>query len=169
MNRRKLLRAAGLGLVTTAIAKPAIAHAQGPIKIGLIQSMTGPFNDTGKAVVNGAQLYVRQSGDIVAGRRIQLIVRDDATAPDQAKRVAQEMIVNDKVAVIGRHHAIRTDHRTTGDRGEGRHCRDAFGSLDHGRAFALHGADQFHARSIVRRNGGLACAERGAQDRHPGQ
>src|SRR5262249_45416991 len=55
MNRRKLLQAAGLGLVTTAIAKPAIAHAQGPIKIGLIQSMTGPFNDTGKAVVNGAQ------------------------------------------------------------------------------------------------------------------
>jgi len=54
MNRRKLLQAAGLGLVTTAIAKPAIAHAQGPIKIGLIQSMTGPFNDTGKAVVEMA-------------------------------------------------------------------------------------------------------------------
>ena len=101
MNRRKLLQAAGLGLVTTAIAKPAIAQAQGPIKIGLIQSMTGPFNDTGKAVVGGAQLYVRQHGDVVAGRRIQLIVKDDATAPDRAKRAAQEMIVNDKVAVIG--------------------------------------------------------------------
>src|SRR5215813_3005912 len=101
MNRRKLLQAAGLGLVTTAIAKPAIAQAQTPIKIGLIQSMTGPFNDTGKAVVSGAQLYVRQHGDVVAGRGIQLIIRDDATSPDQAKRAAQEMIVNDKVAVIG--------------------------------------------------------------------
>jgi branched-chain amino acid transport system substrate-binding protein len=101
MNRRKLLQAAGLGLVTTAIAKPAIAQAQGPIRIGLIQSMTGPFNDAGKAVVSGAQLYVRQHGDVVAGRRIELIVKDDATTPDQAKRAAQEMIVNDKVAVIG--------------------------------------------------------------------
>jgi ABC-type branched-subunit amino acid transport system substrate-binding protein len=44
---------------------------------------------------------VRQYGDVAAGRRIELIVKDDATAPDQAKRAAQEMIVNDKVAVIG--------------------------------------------------------------------
>jgi len=51
--------------------------------------------------VNGARLYIQQHGDIVAGRKIQLIVKDDATAPDQAKRLAQEMIVSDKVAIIG--------------------------------------------------------------------
>jgi branched-chain amino acid transport system substrate-binding protein len=77
------------------------ASAQKPVKIGLIQSLTGAFNTVGKAVVNGAQLYVQQHGDVIAGRRIQLVVRDDATAPDQAKRIAQEMIVNDKVAIIG--------------------------------------------------------------------
>jgi branched-chain amino acid transport system substrate-binding protein len=77
------------------------AAAQEPLKIGLIQSMTGAFNTVGQAAVNGARLYIRQHGDTVAGRKIQLIVRDDATSPDQAKRIAQELIVNDKVAIIG--------------------------------------------------------------------
>jgi branched-chain amino acid transport system substrate-binding protein len=75
--------------------------AQEPLKIGLIQSMTGAFNTVGKAAVNGARLYIQQHGDVVAGRKIQLIVKDDATAADQAKRIAQELIVNDKVAIIG--------------------------------------------------------------------
>src|SRR5579872_5540751 len=77
------------------------AAAQQPLKVGLIQSMTGAFNTVGKAAVNGARLYVQQHGDVVAGRKIQIIVKDDATAPDQAKRLAQEMIVVDKVGVIG--------------------------------------------------------------------
>src|SRR5262249_5623274 len=49
----------------------------------------------------GAQLYLQQHGDTVAGRKIQLIIKDDATAPDAAKRLAQELIVNDKVAILG--------------------------------------------------------------------
>jgi branched-chain amino acid transport system substrate-binding protein len=77
------------------------AAAQEPLKIGLIQSLTGAFNTVGKAVVNGARLYVQQHGDTVAGRKIQLIVRDDGTMPDAAKRLAQDLIVNDKVAIIG--------------------------------------------------------------------
>jgi branched-chain amino acid transport system substrate-binding protein len=91
--------AIGAALLTMIVAGGA--SAQKPVKIGLIQSLTGAFNTVGKAVVNGAQLYVQQHGDVIAGRRIQLVVRDDATAPDQAKRIAQEMIVNDKVAIIG--------------------------------------------------------------------
>src|SRR5215475_3862723 len=78
-----------------------VAAAQQPLKIGLIQSMTGAFNTVGKAAVNGARLYIQQHGDTVAGRKIQLIVKDDATSPEAAKRLAQELIVNDKVAIIG--------------------------------------------------------------------
>jgi branched-chain amino acid transport system substrate-binding protein len=83
------------------IASGGATAAQEILKIGLVQSLTGPFNNAGKAVVNGAQLYVRQHDDLVAGRRIQLVIKDDATAPDQAKRVAQDMIVNDKIAILG--------------------------------------------------------------------
>ena len=64
------------------------AAAQQPLKIGLIQSMTGAFNTVGKAAVNGARLYIQQHGDAVAGRKIQLILKDDATSPEAAKRLA---------------------------------------------------------------------------------
>src|SRR5262249_11709022 len=64
-------------------------------------SMTGALNTTGKAIVNGALLYLKQHGEVVAGRKIQVIIRDDATTPDAAKRLTQELIVNDKVAILG--------------------------------------------------------------------
>jgi branched-chain amino acid transport system substrate-binding protein len=89
-----------LVIVALAMALADGAGAEEPLKIGLIQSLTGPFSTVGISVVNGAQLYVRQHGDTIAGRRIELIVKDDASAPDRAKRIAQELIVNDKVTII---------------------------------------------------------------------
>jgi branched-chain amino acid transport system substrate-binding protein len=101
VTRRRLL--GGACATTMLLARRSIARAQeqGVVKIGLIQSMTGPLNTIGKAVVNGARLYMQQHGYAVAGRKIQLLVRDDATSPEIAKRLTQEMIVNDKVAIIG--------------------------------------------------------------------
>jgi branched-chain amino acid transport system substrate-binding protein len=93
----KSIGIAGLALALSASA----GAAQETIKIGLIQSMTGAFNTVGKAAVNGARLYIQQHGDRVAGKKVELIVKDDATQPDVAKRLAQELIVNDKVAILG--------------------------------------------------------------------
>jgi branched-chain amino acid transport system substrate-binding protein len=90
-----------IGAAALTMVLAGAAAAQEPIKIGLVQSMTGALNTIGKAVVNGARLYVQQHGDTVAGRKIDLIVKDDASLPDVAKRMAQELIVNDKVAIIG--------------------------------------------------------------------
>jgi branched-chain amino acid transport system substrate-binding protein len=95
MLRRSLAAALTLALSFTAAA------AQEPLKVGLIQSLTGGFNTVGKAVVNGARLYIQQHGDTIAGRRIVLVVKDDGTSPEVAKRLAQELIVNDKVEIIG--------------------------------------------------------------------
>jgi branched-chain amino acid transport system substrate-binding protein len=83
-----------LALSVTAVS------AQEPLKIGIIHSMTGGFNTAGKAVVNAARLYVRTHGDVVAGRRIVLIVKDDGTSPETARRLAQELIVNDRVEIL---------------------------------------------------------------------
>jgi branched-chain amino acid transport system substrate-binding protein len=55
----------------------------------------------GKQAVAGARLYVAQHGDMVAGRKIELVVRDDASVPDNSKRITQELIVSDKVAILG--------------------------------------------------------------------
>jgi branched-chain amino acid transport system substrate-binding protein len=92
-----------LSLLTAAAlaAGAPLAHAQdNTFKIGLILSLTGPFASTGKQLEAAARLYMAQNGDTVAGKKVVLVIKDDASAADAAKRIAQEMIVNDKVSVI---------------------------------------------------------------------
>lgn len=74
--------------------------AQETIKVGIVLPLTGPFTSTGKQVLAGAELYLKKYGNQVAGKTIELIVRDDAADAAQTKRLAQELIVRDKVAVI---------------------------------------------------------------------
>ena len=77
------------------------APAQDVIKIGMSFAMTGAgFNAAGRQASAGARLYMQQHGDVVAGKRIELILRDDAGVADNARRLVQEMIVNDKVNII---------------------------------------------------------------------
>ena len=76
------------------------AFAQDTVKIGLIVSMTGQQASTGKQIKAAVDLYMKEHGDTVAGKKIQVILRDSASVPDNTKRLAQELIVNDKVNVI---------------------------------------------------------------------
>ena len=94
----KGLRIAAACLVT-ALAGGSVA-AQEVVKVGLIVSMTGQQASTGKQIKAAVDLYMKEHGDMVAGKKIQVILRDTATVVDNAKRLAQELIVNDKVAVI---------------------------------------------------------------------
>jgi branched-chain amino acid transport system substrate-binding protein len=80
--------AAGLG---------APAMAQETVKIGLIVPLTGGQASTGKQIDNAIKLYMQQNGSTVAGKKIEVIVKDDGAVPDNSKRLAQELIVNDKV------------------------------------------------------------------------
>jgi branched-chain amino acid transport system substrate-binding protein len=77
-----------------------VASAQGALKIGLLLPMTGPFTSTGRQVEAGAKLYMQQNGDTVAGKKIELILKDDGGVADSTKRLAQELIVRDKVSVL---------------------------------------------------------------------
>jgi len=91
------LRALMLTLGMTALA----AQAQESFKIGLILPMTGQQATTGKQIEAAARLFMAQNGDKVAGRKVELIIKDDGGIPDAAKRIAQELGVNDKVGVLG--------------------------------------------------------------------
>jgi branched-chain amino acid transport system substrate-binding protein len=74
------------------------AYAQETIKIGLIAAFSGPFADYGKQIEGGVKAYMKQHGDKVAGKKIQLIVKDTTgPSPEIAKRLAQELVVRDKV------------------------------------------------------------------------
>jgi branched-chain amino acid transport system substrate-binding protein len=85
-------------LVSAAFLIAATASAQEPIKVGMVVEMSGPFAEIGRQIMNGARAYVKVHGDVVAGRKVELIVKDTTgMAPDVAKRQAQELITNDKV------------------------------------------------------------------------
>lgn len=98
MFRRTLLRTAvaAAGIVLAASG----ASAQETFKVGLILPMTGPFASTGKQIAAAANLYVQQKGAVVAGKRIEIVLKDDTGVADVTRRIAQDLIVNDKVSVI---------------------------------------------------------------------
>jgi len=77
------------------------AQAQTPLKIGLIMPYSGQFADTATQMDNGIKLYMKQHGDTVAGRKIEIIRKDTGgVAPDVAKRLAQELVVRDGVEIL---------------------------------------------------------------------
>src|SRR4249920_4087337 len=98
-KRRQVLT--GAAAVAAAASMPRLALAADPLKIGLILPLTGPFASTGRQIEAACRLYIARNGDTVAGRKVELIVKDDTgLAPETTKRIAQEMVVQDKVTVL---------------------------------------------------------------------
>lgn len=88
-------------LIAAAVAAALPAHAQQPVKIGMVNVLSGQFADAGIQMDNGAKTYMKQHGDTVAGRKIQVIRKDvGGPAPDVAKRLAQELVVRERVDIL---------------------------------------------------------------------
>src|SRR5687767_6736100 len=88
-------------ILAAAVAAAFPAYAQQTIKIGLILSSSGQFADAAAQLDNGIKTYMKQHGDTVAGRKIELIRRDTGgVAPDVAKRLSQELVVREKVDIL---------------------------------------------------------------------
>jgi branched-chain amino acid transport system substrate-binding protein len=98
LSRRSTLAIGGLALALGLGLSPA--QAQQTVKVGLILPMTGPFASTGRQIEAAARLYMAQKGASVAGKTIELIVKDDTGTPDVTRRIAQELLVNDKVSFL---------------------------------------------------------------------
>src|ERR1051325_4522194 len=94
MLRRQFAVAAALALISS------VAAAQDTVKVGLILPMTGQQASTGKQIDAAVKLYMAQNGNTVAGKKIEVILKDDTSVPDVTKRLAQELVVNDKVAFL---------------------------------------------------------------------
>jgi branched-chain amino acid transport system substrate-binding protein len=89
-----------LAAATALAIVPGPANAQETVKIGFSVPLTGPFSENGKQMVAAIKIFTEQRGSVVAGRKIEVIVRDDGGVADQAKRIAQEFVVQSKVAVL---------------------------------------------------------------------
>src|SRR3989454_1304387 len=94
-----MLRIVGIALAAATLAATG-ALAQ-DVKVGVVLPLTGGLAPVGKQVQAGIKMYMDKNGATVAGKKIDLMIKDDAGVPDNSKRLAQELIVNDKVAVIG--------------------------------------------------------------------
>jgi branched-chain amino acid transport system substrate-binding protein len=96
---RLTLAAAAVAAVTLTFAMPAAAQT---VKIGLISTYSGPGAAQGDQIDKGVKLYMKLNADkLPPGVKIEIVQRDDTGAnPDVAKRIAQELIVRDKVQLI---------------------------------------------------------------------
>jgi branched-chain amino acid transport system substrate-binding protein len=92
---------AAIATLGVGIAAAQSAATPDTVKIGIVVAMTGTSAAVGREISDAMHLYMAQHGDTVAGRKIELIIRDDAGVPDNAKRLAQELIANDKVSFLG--------------------------------------------------------------------
>jgi branched-chain amino acid transport system substrate-binding protein len=91
----------GLVVVALAASFPARAAADETIKVGVVVEMSGPFAPYGHQITSGMRAYMKARGDMVAGKKIELIVKDTTgPAPDLAKRMAQELVTRDRVQVL---------------------------------------------------------------------
>lgn len=93
-TRRSLFAFAAL------ITMASAARAEEPFRIGLILPMTGASQSTGRQIEAAVKLYIKQHGDMVAGRKVEVLVRDDAGVADTTRRLAQEAVVRDHVQAI---------------------------------------------------------------------
>jgi branched-chain amino acid transport system substrate-binding protein len=89
--KRAIIGAAMLGAAGT-------LQAQGVVKLGLVAEFSGPFAQYGQQILGGMKAYMKQNGDTVAGKKIEIVQKDTTgPAPDVAKRLAQELVTRDNV------------------------------------------------------------------------
>ena len=98
MNKRRLLKTCAAVVFAVGVTLPAFA--QETVKIGLILPMSGPFASTGRQIDTAIKVYMAKHGSTVAGKKIEVILKDDAGTADTTRRLAQELVVNDKVAFL---------------------------------------------------------------------
>jgi branched-chain amino acid transport system substrate-binding protein len=76
------------------------SSAQEVVKIGLLMTYSGQFTDAAAQMDHGIALYMKEHGDTVAGKKIELIRKDTAGVPDAARRLAQELIINQGADIL---------------------------------------------------------------------
>ena len=91
-----------LSLLSSALVAAPVVAQQEPVKIGLIQPLSGPVAASGNYIRMGAEIardWINARGGVL-GRQVQLLVEDNKSDPKEAATAAEKLIVRDKVPVI---------------------------------------------------------------------
>lgn len=101
LTRRHVLAASGALALTGLLGGTARAQtASTPLKIGMVTSLSGPFAALGESMKAGMQLFLKESGGVIAGRPVELIVEDDQAKPDEGVRKFRKLIAQDGVEIV---------------------------------------------------------------------
>lgn len=161
MFERKPLSMIAAVAVVAGLAAAAPAGAEDTVKVGLILPMTGGQASTGKQIENAIKLYMQQKGDTVAGKKVEIILKDDAAIPDKTKTAAQELIVNDKVNFIAGFGVTPAALAAAPLATQAKILEvDGCRHLHHHRALALYRAHQLHAGAVLDHHRRLGGEER---------
>ena len=98
MTRRQHLILLASGAL--ALAPAVTAYAEDTVKVGVILPMTGPSASTGRQIEGAIKLWMAQSGGRAGGKKVEVLIKDDAGVADTTRRLAQELVVNDKVVAL---------------------------------------------------------------------
>jgi branched-chain amino acid transport system substrate-binding protein len=101
LNRRGFIQATSAGLAVSALGLPAVTRAQTePIRLGLMTVKTGPLASGGIDMERALNQFLRERGNTLAGRKVELFVGDSAGVPAQARTKLQELVERDKIQVL---------------------------------------------------------------------
>jgi len=98
MSVRKLL--IGTLAVGALLASSAVSFAQETVKVGVIVPLTGNFQSNGRQISAAIKAFVDVRGDTAGGKKVELIIKDDASTADNALRIAQELVTRDKAQIL---------------------------------------------------------------------
>ena len=100
VSRRLLLQGAAAGAAV--LGFPYIVRAAEPIKVGVLQPLSGGLENLGQQGVEGTQLAIEEANDAggVLGRKFELVIADDKTDPKTAVERCRELIQRDEVVAI---------------------------------------------------------------------
>ena len=99
MNTRKLLTGA-LAALSVVAASAVTTHAEESVKVGVVIPLTGGFQSNGRQMNAALKAFVATHGETAGGKKVEFIVKDDGSSPDNALRISQELVTSDKVSVL---------------------------------------------------------------------
>ncbi len=95
------LKKLALGALTAAaIGLPSLAQAEDTVKVGVVIPLTGGFQSNGRQINAALKTYLATHGDTAGGKKVEFIIKDDASTPDNALRLSQELVTKDKVSIL---------------------------------------------------------------------
>lgn len=140
--------------------------AQPTVKIGLILSYSGQFADIATQIDNGVKLYVKQHGDIVVGKKIEIVRKDVGGGCSRRSEAISAGVSRSRSG--GHHHGLRADAKCTGrsgrfSRSKEIHGGDERGNRNNHNQVAVHGARVCHVATELRTSGNLGSRKRGEE------